>query len=135
MKLLAIDYGKKRIGLAVGSVIPKGIGVLDGAKPLEQIIEGIQKLIAEHEVEKIVLGMPYRSQGEKGTLAGEIEDFGKKLSEMTGLTIDYEPEEFTSVEAAQTLKDFGQKNYDKGKIDEIAAVILLEQYIKSKEDN
>lgn len=127
---LAIDWGQKRIGLAIGLAIPKGAGVIDAAKPPEEIFAKVKDICDQNEVEKIIVGLPYRSQGEEGTLSPKIREFGQKLGEFTGLEIVFEPEEFTTAEAEYQLEEVGRK-YDRksGIVDQTAAEILLEQYI------
>jgi putative Holliday junction resolvase len=127
---LSIDYGKKRIGLAVGAVFPKGAGVLDGAKPEAAVLEIDQKA-KEAEALGIVIGMPIRSAGEEGTIAKEIREFAQRVADKTGLPIYFEPEQYTSMEAKETIMDFGQKVEKNGRIDEIAAVLILERFLQT----
>ena len=70
---LAIDYGQKRIGLALGQIIPKGAGTIDASNTAEAIL-AIAKLCKETEVEKIIIGLPLRSQGTEPL--STIKDFG-----------------------------------------------------------
>ncbi|MFA5927428.1 MAG: Holliday junction resolvase RuvX [Patescibacteria group bacterium] len=134
MSYLAIDYGKKRIGLAIGAVMPRGVGVLDGQLPWDDLFLRIEKICKSEDVETIVIGLPIRSQGEEGTLAGEIRRFGAQLHAATSLPVVFEPEQFTSTEALQQIKEH-KKNYDcKGEIDELAAVLLLEQYLAHSQE-
>lgn len=125
---LAIDYGKKRIGLAVGEVLPKGAGVLDAAKQNEAI-DKIADFCKKNEIDLIVLGNPIRSQGEEGTLFPEIKQFGKDLADKTRLPVYFEQEQFTSSEARIQAESLGRKPSDY-KIDEIAACLILEQFIQ-----
>ncbi len=125
---LAIDYGKKRIGLALGRVLPRGAGVIDASKKREAIIFEIKEICRQNEVEKIVIGLPFRNQGEAGTLAGEIQNFGRDLERGTELPVVFEPEQFTSAEAERLLQDQSY-NRKSGKTDEMAAVLILEQYL------
>ena len=130
---LGIDFGKKRIGLALGQLLPKEAGVINGAQEQDRVIDQIIEICNENEVDKIIVGMPIRSQGEKGTIAPDIEKFANDLSEKSGLPIDFQPEQFTSYEAKEELKNNG-KDYSRksGEVDELAAVLILEQYIDSK---
>ena len=75
---LAIDYGRKRIGLAIGEMFPRGMGVVDGSDQ-EKAIDKIAFLVKENRVQAIVLGMPTRFQGGEGTLASEIRNLVKSL--------------------------------------------------------
>lgn len=132
MMYLGIDFGKKRIGLSLGSVFPKTAGVLDGADS-DRAIGQIVEIAKENEAEKIVLGLPTRSMGEPGTLDREIRDFGERVAVATGLEVVYEEEQFTSSDANEYLKsrglDIGEA---KAKVDEIAAVLILEQYLEKE---
>lgn len=128
---LAIDYGRKRIGLAVGRLIPRGIGIIDGSQKLEKIIRQIKTICRENEAEKIIIGLPIRSQGEEGALTAEIRAFGQAVEKATGLPVILEPEQFTSTEAERYLKEQGAK-FNKEKIDELAAILILEQYLQNK---
>ena len=134
--LLGIDFGKKRIGLALGEVIPRGVGVLDGTKLQENIIYQIFALCKENEVSKIIIGLPILLSGDEGNLASSIKIFGEKLGKSTSIPIIYEEEQYTSAEAERILRENGAK-YEKkgGKIDEMAAILILEQYINDKKQD
>lgn len=130
---LGIDYGKKRIGLAVGSRYPRGIGTLQNPGSFDSIIKKIVGICRDYEVEEIVIGLPTRPGGEKGELASEIEIFGIALGKQAGLPVYYEEEAYTSVEAEGELISRGiDLRKEKEKIDELSAILILEQYIESK---
>ena len=130
---LGIDYGKKRIGLAIGEILPKGFGVLDGGLGTEIIADKIKTICDENEVDTIIVGTPIRSNNEPGTLAGEIDEFVIAVKNKTGRTVVLESEAFTSSEAEKILNE-GNVKYTRegGEIDEMAAVLILEQYINTK---
>ncbi len=127
---LGIDFGKKRIGLALGQLIPKGAGVIDGTKDMDEIVLAIKEICTENEVSDIVIGLPKKPSGDLGELADDIKTFAGKLEKNIGLPVHFEEEEFTSVEAEEMIRESG-KRYDRksGKTDEIAAILILEQYI------
>lgn len=130
MTYLAIDWGKKRIGLAVGTMFPKGAGVIDGEQPQLKIIDEIERVIKENEVEKIVIGLPTLPSGDEGNLASEVRDFAKVVADQTGLEVCFEPEDFTSLEASSQFREHNKKVTRKsGKVDEMAAILILEQFI------
>jgi len=129
---LGIDYGKRRIGLAIGAVLPRGFGVLKVNNSSDEVLEAVSRICQENEVTDVVIGIPLRSQGEEGTIAGEIREFGSKVGKATNLPVHYEPEQFTSVEAERVLKSERGQIKDKSKIDETAAVLLLEQFINQR---
>ena len=129
---LGIDYGKKRIGLAVGKIFPRGIGIIENKGGQEKNTEKIAQICQENEIKKIILGLPERSSGKEGDLAPEVRNFGQKLKEKIELPVIFESEQFTSCEAEQFLKNHTKKYDNKsGKVDELAAIIILEQYIHS----
>lgn len=137
MKYLSIDYGKKRIGLAVGQVIPKGAGVIDGAAGVDKIVSEIEKVCLENEVEGIVIGLPRKASGDLGELAPEIDLFVQSLKKKLSLPVYFEEEDLTSVEAEDFFKEhkveFDRKS---GKVDELAAILILERYLsKDKSTN
>ncbi|MEI6498572.1 MAG: Holliday junction resolvase RuvX [bacterium] len=129
---LGIDFGKKRIGLALGVLMPHVAGVIDGELSSEIILGKILKICQENEVEKIIIGLPIRSQGEEGTLAGTIREFAADVAEFCQLPVYFEPEQYTSSEAERILVETDNRG-DKSRIDEMAAVLLLEQFISRLE--
>lgn len=129
MKYLAIDYGRKRIGLALGEMIPYGAGVVSG-EDHTAAMEKIAKISTENEVGAIVVGLPIRSQGELGTLAEEIKIFSEKLSTKLNLPLYFEEEQFTSSEAEAELKERFSGKLEPGKVDELAAILILERFFE-----
>lgn len=130
---LAIDYGKKRIGLAIGAVIPRGAGVLQTSKDSLVNTKEISRICKENGITKIIIGEPVRSQGEKGTISDEIDQFAEELKSETGLEVLHEPEQFTSSEAEKNLKERNIKyTFNDGQVDQEAAILILEQYINSQ---
>jgi len=133
---LGIDFGKKRIGLALGEAIPRGIGFVDGTKSRHLILDEIAKICKEEEVSKIIIGLPFLGSGDEGFLATEARQFGVELTGKTMLPVLFEEEQYTSSEAERILSEGGVK-YDRkdGKVDEMAAILILEQYINNQKIN
>jgi len=131
---LSVDYGKNRVGLASGQIFPKGQGTVIN-KEQSETISHIALLAQKVEAEGLVVGYPTRSQGEKGTLAGEIEIFARALSLKTGLPVYFEEENFTSQEAKELLLQSKAAKYiEPGRVDEIAAVLILERFLERKKE-
>lgn len=127
---LAIDYGKKRIGLAIGSQYPRGIGTLDNPGSFDYIAGKIASICKDHDVESIVMGMPSHRSGDKGELWHEIKELADLIEKRAHKRIIFEEEAYTSVEAEEELKSRGvNPSREKDKVDELAAVLILEQYI------
>lgn len=130
MMYLGIDYGRKRIGLALGQIIPKGAGVIDAAQGIEEVISAVEKICLENEVEGIVVGLPRKASGDLGEVFPDIQQFVDKLKEKLNLPVYFEEEDLTSVEAEDFFHEHGVE-YDRksGKVDELAAVLILERYL------
>lgn len=128
-KILAIDLGEKRVGLAISdelNIIAMGFGFLDREIAFEKIVS----IIAKEKVEKVVVGLPKLASGDLGSQATDIQDFTGRLISEINVPIEYENEILTSVEAEKRLKEIGRKVKDKGEIDEMSAVIILETYLR-----
>jgi len=130
---LGIDYGKKRIGVAIGSIFPKPLVVIDGSKSKEQILDNFRKIAETEEIEGMVFGLPEKDDSNETGLNLEIKKIAKYLGENLNIPIHFEPEQFTSTEAERILKKYGVSVIDnKEKIDKLSAVIILEQFLERK---
>jgi putative Holliday junction resolvase len=131
-KYLAIDYGLKRIGLASGGLYPSGQGIIDASKGFDYVSLEIKRIIRDQEIAGLVIGLPTRSGGEKGTLDKEIRDFALSLAKETKLDVYFEDEQFSSTEAERQLLLHNKKIERKsGEVDEMAAILVLEQFINN----
>lgn len=130
---LAVDYGKKRIGLALGEAIPYGAGVLDATKPLDFLLGEIEKICKKNQVTKIIIGMPIGADGSEGKLGAEIRRFAENIKSKLDIETIFEEESFTTSEAEAILKDQGANIKEtKSKVDELAAVLILEQFLNKE---
>ena len=138
--VLSIDYGKKRIGLAVSD--PKRIfafpyGVIEN-KNINKVILSIKEIIDQKEIDLIIIGMPYHMNSGKGLEQpqGEMEKivqgFVKKLKETINIPINIVDERLSSFAANENLKERGvSAKKSKELIDEEAARLLLEEFIRN----
>jgi putative Holliday junction resolvase len=133
VRVLSIDYGRVRVGLAVCQInggLPRPLQVLHLDAGFWKVLV---KLVSEWEVSRIVVGLPVLSGGEEGKMAEEAREFARKVGEETGLVVDLWNEELTTWEAEDALQRRGiSARRQRGKKDSIAAAILLERYIGSK---
>jgi putative Holliday junction resolvase len=130
---LGVDWGTKRIGLAIGQEIPYELATLENNS---EIFQKISKLCDQEKIERIIVGMPVLPSGDPNENADKIEDFGRKLKEITKRPIFFESENLTTQTALDLLKEEGAS--PKGiedKVDQMAARLILEQYIANKEDS
>ncbi len=128
-KVMALDVGTKRIGIALSDylqVIASPHSFIQRI-PEDKAVEEIIKIAKENRVEKIVIGVPYNMDGSKGAQAEDCIKFSQKI---TGFDIILEDERLTSEEAEERLRsrkvDF-RKN--KGLVDMESACVILEQYL------
>ena len=130
-RLLAIDYGARRVGLALSDPL-KMI-----ASPYRTIInnnntiliEEIEKIIAAEDVELTIIGLPLGMAGQKTEQTKKVEEFVDKLTDR-GIIIKYEDERWSSVAAKRSMKEQNIKSgHNKDLVDQTAAAIFLQQYL------
>ena len=134
-RILSIDYGKKRTGIAVTDMlklIANGLCTVETSTLLDFLADYMKK----EDVERIVVGLPKQTNGEPSENMKRIEPFVNRLKKLyPNLPIEYFDERFTSVLAHQAMLDGGLKKkqrQDKGLVDEISATIILQGYMESK---
>lgn len=134
-RILAIDYGKKRTGIAITDelqIIASGLTTV----ATENAIEFLKDYISKENVELFILGKPKKLDNSDSESEALILPFIKKLEkEIPTIPIQRVDERFTSKMAFQTMIDGGLKKKqrrDKGLIDEISATIILQSYLYSK---
>jgi len=134
-RLMALDYGKKRIGVAVSDPLGNFAVGLDtiALSSRQNAITELREVCMQYNVEKIILGLPKHMDGREGTEAEAVRAFGDLLSEALNLPVDYLDERLTSVLAQQTLREQGiQGSRNKGLIDQAAACRILQDYLDRK---
>lgn len=133
-RILAIDYGKKRTGIAVSDPLKLIAGGLTTV-PTSELINFLQSYVQKEEVEQIVVGLPVMMSGRPSENQSRVRSFVEKLrKEMPQIPIAFYDERFTSVIAHQTMLAGGMKRKDrqnKAKVDEISATIILQSYMES----
>ena len=136
--VISFDFGLKRTGVAVGntttgSASPETTLLSQDEKPDWQ---GISELINAWHPQQLVVGMPTELDGSESPLKKRIERFCNQLNGRYNLPVDQENEQFTSIEAAQRLKQLRQsgrkKKVSKEEVDKIAAAIILENWMARK---
>jgi len=135
VRVLGIDFGERRIGLAVSD--PTGTI----ASPLETLrrragkrppITRIVEIAEEHGAERVVLGLPLNLKGEETPWCAEIRAVGERLASRLQLPVDYVDERFTSARAERAVRSLGlgkRKREEKGRVDAAAAVLILQAWL------
>lgn len=133
-RLLAIDYGKVRTGLAVTDPLKIIATALETVRT-EELIAYIQKYILQEPVETFVLGLPVSLKSEDTPTTAMVREFGQKLQQhFPEIPVHYADERFTSKMALDSMIAFGAKKKDrrnKGNTDKISAVIILQSYMQN----
>lgn len=133
-RILALDLGRKRIGLALSD--PLGISA-QGLQTLQRTtiredIAALEAIARQHDVKLILLGHPLNMNGTEGRQARYTSDFAERLTERTGLPVRFWDERMTSIEAGRVLRDSGISIEKRAKaVDRLAAVILLASFLDS----
>ena len=132
MKIMGIDYGDARTGIAISDLLCSIVGstTVIHSRNADKTIEEIKKLIAENGVGEICMGLPKNMDGTEGPRAELCRAFAQKLEEATGLPVKLWDERRTTVEAHNILSAHnyhGKKR--KNTVDAVAASLILEGYL------
>ena len=134
-RILSIDYGRKRTGLAVTDplqIIAGGLATVSTS----ELFDYLQQYVARETVERIVIGEPRQPNGQPSENLTRVQQFVNRWrKQRPDIPIEYYDERFTSVLAHQAMLDAGLKKktrQDKALVDEISATIILEDYLRSR---
>jgi putative Holliday junction resolvase len=135
-RILALDLGKKRIGLALSDELgltAQGLETLEREGRRDDIAK-LRRLAAERGVALFLIGDPVHMSGEAGRQSEYTREFARELEYKTGLPVKFWDERWTSREAERTLRGSGIAHGErKPAIDRLSAVILLQSYLDSVE--
>lgn len=134
-RILAIDYGRKRVGIAVTDPLQIIANRLTTV-PAHEIWMFLKKYFAEEDVEKVIVGYPMQMNNQPSEAVQYINPFLKKFQkDYPDMPLEQVDERFTSKMAFQTMIDAGLKKKDrqnKGTIDGVSATIILQSYLEQK---
>ena len=132
MRILGLDHGTKRIGVAVSDelkMIAQPLVFID-AEPLASALEQLCGILKEKDVELIVLGMPRNMDGTYGPAAEKVREFMTQLTNVTSLPIRTWDERLTSAQANRILLEANvRRGKRKEKVDAMAAAVLLQSFL------
>ncbi len=132
MRIMAIDYGKKRVGIAISDplgVISHPLITLK-VKSRKELIKRLKFIIEENNIGLVLVGNPLSHTGELTQMSKEIHKFLKQFKKSIATEVKLWDERFTSRYAVHILKEKGLKQ-QKDKIDQVAASLILDDYLKS----
>lgn len=134
LRVLALDFGKRRIGLAISDelgITAQGLDTLQRTNIREDITR-LAQLIAEKSVSLILMGNPLHMSGAEGRQTEYTRDFASRLGARTGVEVQFWDERLTTVAAQRVLRESGISIEKRARaVDRLAAVILLESYLDS----
>lgn len=134
MRVMSVDYGDKRIGLALSDpmrIIASPLETYE-RKGLEQDMKYFAGLAAKHQISVFVVGLPYNMDGTSGERVELARAFGSALEAATNVRIEYQDERWTSVESERRLIDADVRRDKRKKIiDKMAAQIILQSFLDS----
>ena len=135
MRILGLDYGSKTVGVAVSDPLgltAQGVEIIrrKSENKMRQTLARIEELIAQYQVEKIVLGLPKNMNNTLGDRAEKSLELKETLERRTGLAVVMWDERLTTVSANRVLMETGVRRENrKEHVDEIAAIFILQVYL------
>src|SRR3989441_7000147 len=148
--ILAVDYGRARIGLAIADAETRMAQPLSTMERINrnEDMRRLRELVREHGVKQIVVGLPLRLDGTRGEMVEEVERFAQRVRKQIGVPVEMVDERLTSWEAERLLeetqgrfmheeKSAGAKNKKKApskvNVDSVAAAVILKEYLERQE--
>jgi putative Holliday junction resolvase len=134
MRVLALDMGEKRVGVAIGDTDSKIAFPISTISAEETLAGGpaFQRLIEDYEPELLVVGLPLSLDGKENQQARRVRLLAESVAKRAGLPLVYQDERLSSVEARRTLREAGCTEREmRGKIDTIAASFVLRAYLEA----
>jgi putative Holliday junction resolvase len=133
-RILALDLGKRRIGLAISDelgITAQGLDTLERTR-IRDDLDRLAELVSARGVALILIGEPLHMGGQAGRQAEYAREFGGRLAHRTGLPVRYWDERLTTVEANRALREGGAGIERRARsVDRMAAVLLLQSYLEA----
>ncbi|HSG48832.1 MAG TPA: Holliday junction resolvase RuvX [Longimicrobiales bacterium] len=135
MRVLGIDFGEKRVGMAVSDptgTLASPVGTLQRRRGKRPPLQALAQAATDYQVEKIVVGLPLTSQGEEDAWCREVRAVGAALAERTGLAVVYVDERFSSRQAERHIRSSGlprHRREEKDRVDAGAAAVILQAFL------
>ena len=131
-RVLGVDVGTVRVGLAVSDPLKMLASPLDVCAR-DDALDEIMRQIAELDVERVVVGIPLRMNGDHGPEADAATAFANEISELSGTPVDMWDERLSTVEAERAMRSAGtDARGQRGKVDKVAAALVLQAYLDNK---
>jgi putative Holliday junction resolvase len=137
-RVLAVDYGERRIGLAMSDptgVLATPIATLVRRRGKRPPIAAILELVAAHEVDHLVVGLPLTLAGDDSDWTREVRAFGEQLAKRADLPVSFVDERLTSVQAERAVRSLGlpkRQREQKERVDAAAAMLILQIFLDAR---
>lgn len=138
MRVLGIDFGERRIGLALSDptgTLASPLPTLKRRAGKRPPLAALERIIEEHEVGAVVLGLPLTPEGGESDWTRSVREVGEKLGQRAGVPVHFVDERFTSARAERAVRGIGlpkRKREEKGRVDAAAAVLILQAWLDRK---
>lgn len=130
-RILGLDYGARRIGVALSDpleITAQPLCTLKNKK--SEVLDSITRLIEEHRVGKVVMGLPRHMHGDESAAATDVRALGEEVAAKTGVAVEYIDERLTTVIAQRVLTESGMSGAKKrAVVDKLAAAIILQTWM------
>ena len=134
-RVLAVDYGRRRIGLAVSDELgmtAQGIPTVH-VRGVQEAVAAVAEVARGWAAGEVVVGLPLNMDGSRGPMAEAAEAFAGALGRTTGLPVYFQDERWTSLSARRAMAEMGMRTRGrKGEVDRIAATLLLDAYLQAR---
>jgi putative holliday junction resolvase len=133
MIIAAIDYGRRRLGIAAGessSIVAYPVGVIQ-RRSLKHDLAALSERLRELEARRVIVGLPLNMDGTIGPAARAAEQFARHLRDMTGLEVELHDERLSTFEAEERLKAASKRGRRRAMVDAVAAVVILESWLEA----
>lgn len=139
-RILAVDFGERRVGVALSdptATIAQPLTVIRRRAGKRPPVQAIADLMAEHDVEHLVVGLPLTLSGAESEWTAKVREFGEKLARRAGVEVSFADERLTSVAAERAVRSLGLKRSareQKERVDAAAAVLILQSHLARLKD-
>lgn len=131
--ILGIDYGEKRVGIAIAHEIAKLPRPLKTLEQSDKLFAEIQQILSDEGVKLVVIGLPRSMDGGVHAQAKRVEAFARELKEHIDTPVVFVDETLTSVQAEAILTKTTSNTFEKGAIDATSAALILERYFEEQQ--
>ena len=136
MRVLAVDYGTRRVGMAVSDelgVAARGLPTVHAGSRISAV-QSVAQVASDVGAAALLVGLPLNMDGSRGPMAEAAEAFASELNRTTGLPVCLWDERLTTVAARRAIRETGSRQGKKsGEVDRVAAVLLLNNYLQAQD--